>query len=209
VSSTTPTKRPPSTFQAQYQQKKHFDVLRERTMYTPSQISDILNIGKSTLRRYAQEYTEHLSEHASKKRRSYTEQDMHVLRIIRDEHKKRKSTEVIKRELPVLLAQAPEQTPDDTLSMIPTVQAEIESAQYQAREALQAVQGFASRYEHDITTRDEQHRETQEAQAAQSEALKALQAQANAQKAQMQTLRTLLFVVLGVLAVIMIILVIT
>ena len=49
-------------------------------MFTPGQVSDMLEIPPSTLRRYVKDYPEHLSETATKKRgRRYTELDIATL----------------------------------------------------------------------------------------------------------------------------------
>ncbi len=54
-------------------------------MFTPGQVSDMLEIPPSTLRRYVKDYPEHLSKTATKKRgRRYTEADIATLARARE-----------------------------------------------------------------------------------------------------------------------------
>jgi len=49
-------------------------------LLTPRQAARLLGVDTSTLRRYARQCGEHLSEHANKKRRNYTTTDISTLR---------------------------------------------------------------------------------------------------------------------------------
>ncbi len=62
-----------------------FTPLREVSLFTPGQLSDMLSLPPSTLRRYVKQFTEHLSEQATKKRgRRFTERDVAVLARARE-----------------------------------------------------------------------------------------------------------------------------
>lgn len=51
-------------------------------MYTPSQTAEMLQIARSTVRKYARLYREHLSESARRKQRKYTDTDIATLKRI-------------------------------------------------------------------------------------------------------------------------------
>ena len=54
-------------------------------MFTPGQLNDMLSIPPSTLRRYVKQFSDHLSEQATKKRgRRFTERDVAVLARARE-----------------------------------------------------------------------------------------------------------------------------
>lgn len=54
-------------------------------MYTPNQVSEMLKIPASTVRRYASIYTDYLSfKHSQGRKREYTDQDIVTLARIRD-----------------------------------------------------------------------------------------------------------------------------
>ena len=52
--------------------------------YTPSQVSEMLDIPPSTLRRYAAVYSDHLSPQQPKKKRTYNDSDIMKLRRIKE-----------------------------------------------------------------------------------------------------------------------------
>lgn len=89
-------------------------------MYTPEQASEMLKIPPSTLRRYASQFSAHLSEHATKQRsRRYTEQDIATLARARELLSEGKSPEQALSLLAVMRTE--EQTPDKTLALIPSI----------------------------------------------------------------------------------------
>ena len=53
-------------------------------MHSPGQVSDLLAIPPSTLRRWAALFSAHLSAHANQHRRQYTDQDLATLEYIKD-----------------------------------------------------------------------------------------------------------------------------
>lgn len=53
-------------------------------MLTPGQVTDLTGIPSSSLRRYAKEFSEFLSNHAQGRRRLYTDRDVSVIMQIRE-----------------------------------------------------------------------------------------------------------------------------
>ena len=89
-------------------------------MYSPEQTSEMLKIPPSTLRRYANQYQAHLSEHATKQRnRRYTEQDITILARARELLREGKSPDQVNSLLSVV--SDAEQSPDKTLALIPSI----------------------------------------------------------------------------------------
>lgn len=100
-------------------------------MYTPEQASEMLKIPSSTLRRYAAQYSAHLSEHATKQRsRRYTEQDIATLARARELLSEGKSPEQVNNLLSVISADA---SPESTLALIPSISEAITEALDTAR----------------------------------------------------------------------------
>ena len=87
--------------------------------YTPKQTSEMLNIPASTLRRYAKQFSEHLSESANKSRgREYSESDIATLGRAR-ELLRSHSPEDTNNLLSVMADEPPE--PDSSLALIPSI----------------------------------------------------------------------------------------
>jgi len=87
--------------------------------YTPKQTSEMLKIPASTLRRYAKQFSEHLSESANKSRgREYTEQDIATLARAR-ELLRSHSPEDTNKLLAVIDDKPPE--PNSSLALIPAI----------------------------------------------------------------------------------------
>ena len=87
--------------------------------YTPKQTSEMLKIPSSSLRRYANQFAEHLSESARRERgREYTEQDIALLARAR-ELLRSNSPDDTNKLLAVMEDQPLE--PDDTLALIPSI----------------------------------------------------------------------------------------
>ena len=90
-------------------------------MYTPTQASEMLKIPTSTLRRYANQYANHLSEHATKQRsRRYTEQDITIIARAREMLREGKSPEQV-NELLSVVSDGEQPSPDQTLALIPSI----------------------------------------------------------------------------------------
>jgi DNA-binding transcriptional MerR regulator len=89
-------------------------------MYTPNQTSEMLKIPSSTLRRYANQYADHLSEHATQQhRRRYTEQDIAILARAREMLNEGKSPDQVNSLLSVINAE--NKSPESTLALIPSI----------------------------------------------------------------------------------------
>jgi DNA-binding transcriptional MerR regulator len=88
-------------------------------VYTPDQTSKMLKIPLSTLRRYASQYSEHLSEHTKRRKRRYTEQDITTLARARELLSSGKSPSEVNKLLSVITTD--EQLPDNTLALIPSI----------------------------------------------------------------------------------------
>jgi len=94
--------------------------IRLTLMYTPSQASEMLHIPPSTLRRYASQFSEHLSEHANKTRgRRYTEADITILARARELLKNGNSPDKTNELLSVVSDEQAE--PESALALIPSI----------------------------------------------------------------------------------------
>lgn len=91
-------------------------------MFTPGQVSDMLEVPPSTLRRYVKQFVKHLSESATKKRgRRFTEQDIATLARARElltQGRKPKETDEL---LAVVGDDDPEAQPDAALALVPSI----------------------------------------------------------------------------------------
>ena len=101
-------------------------------MYTPSQASEMLNIPPSTLRRYANHFSSHLSEHARRERgRRYDEQDISILararELLNEGHSPDKTNELL------ALVAAEQPSPESTLALIPSISQALSEALDTAR----------------------------------------------------------------------------
>jgi DNA-binding transcriptional MerR regulator len=92
--------------------------------YTPQIVSEMLDLPPSTLRRYASDYAPFLSETAQTggKRRRYTDQDINILRRVRQLVRERKTPEEIRGALGVV-DDAPASS---ALALLPDVLGEFE-----------------------------------------------------------------------------------
>lgn len=91
-------------------------------MYSPKQVSKMLGIPGSSLRRYAETYKEFFSESAQpgKEKRWYTSEDCLVLRKIRILVAQHKGPSEIRRLIPIM-SDIPNQ-PTNALSLVPEIQ---------------------------------------------------------------------------------------
>lgn len=91
-------------------------------MYTPMQVSEMLKIPPSTLRRYAAFFAAYLSPQAPGKKRSYSDSDIVTLGKIKELSRKLPLAQIGPR-LPVVEEQPP---PESSLALIPTIAKELE-----------------------------------------------------------------------------------
>jgi len=92
-------------------------------MFTPGQLSDMLSIPPSTLRRYVKQFADHLSEEATKKRgRRFTERDVAVLARARELIQQGRSPEEVTALLQVVGDEG-EKTEDaaSALDLVPSI----------------------------------------------------------------------------------------
>jgi DNA-binding transcriptional MerR regulator len=90
-------------------------------MYTPAQVSTMLSIATSTLRKYSAAYKSYLSPSANRKQRTYTDADIATLKRVCDLRSQNVPLAEISSHLNIL-----EDTPPDTMTMIPAVAAQFE-----------------------------------------------------------------------------------
>lgn len=98
-----------------------------KTGYSPDQVSTMIDVSPATLRRYAHEYAEFLSDRArdTSKRRRYTDEDIIVLKKIRLLVREKKTPDEIRQLIP-LIEDAPEE-PGSSLALLPAVLQEFEN----------------------------------------------------------------------------------
>lgn len=91
-------------------------------MFSPKQVSDILGLPVSTLRRYSVLFAQHLSESArpDHKKRYYTDQDILTLKKIRELVSAKKSPQEINRAL--LVVDNRQDQPGSALALLPDIQ---------------------------------------------------------------------------------------
>ena len=96
-------------------------------MYTPAQVSEMLNIPPSTLRRLSSEFADMLSKQRSRKRK-YSESDIALLKRIREMTGEGVSLAEIRQALTIRIPESepePEPTADSTLALIPGIAGEL------------------------------------------------------------------------------------
>jgi DNA-binding transcriptional MerR regulator len=94
-------------------------------MYTPAQVSEMLDIAPSSLRRYVTLYGDLLSETAKlpSKSRRYTDADILILRRLKELIRARKTDDEIRQLLQVVETDQP---PSSSLALLPDVLAEFQ-----------------------------------------------------------------------------------
>lgn len=103
-------------------------------MFTPGQVSDMLEIPPSTLRRYVKDYPEHLSKTATKKRgRRYTEADIATLARARELLQQGRKPEETNKLLAVVGQEDPDAQPDSALALVPSISQALSEVQEQAQ----------------------------------------------------------------------------
>ena len=91
-------------------------------MYTPSQAAEMLQIARSTVRKYARLYYGHLSEGAKRKQRMYTDGDIATLKRVVALRTDGVPLDEISDQLGVVAITEPQ----ESLSLIPDIAAEFE-----------------------------------------------------------------------------------
>lgn len=98
-------------------------------MYTSEQISEMPSIPSSTLRRYCNQFSNHLSNHATKqRRRRFVEADIATLGRIRELLQQGQSPQQVNNLLSVVGSDHTPLAIDDTLSLIPSISTSIQTA---------------------------------------------------------------------------------
>lgn len=102
-------------------------------MFTPAQVSEMLNLAPSSLRRYVTIFPDLLSDTAKlpSKSRRYTDADILVLRRIKDLIRSRKTPEEIRVALQVV---EPEEPASSALALMPEVIQQFENLRAQLAE---------------------------------------------------------------------------
>lgn len=114
-------------------------------MYTPGQVSKMLDIAPSTLRRYAAVYSDHLSPQQPGHKRGYTDQDITTLRRIKD-----LVGHVPPDEIPARLAVVEDQQPaaiSSGLALIPEIAARFDRLEADRQAAAQQISALSGRLE--------------------------------------------------------------
>ena len=103
-------------------------------MFTPGQVSEMLEIPPSTLRRYVKAYTEHLSKAATKKRdRRYTKADFSTLARARGLLQQGRKPQETNKLLAVVGQEDPSAQPDSALALVPSISQALGEVQEQAQ----------------------------------------------------------------------------
>jgi DNA-binding transcriptional MerR regulator len=124
----------------------------DKTMYTPDQVSEMLQVPLSTLRRYASQYSKHLSEHTKQRKRRYTEQDITILARARELLSNGHSPGEVNNLLSVISTE--EQAPESTIALIPSISEALTEALDTARTLRAEVDNHEQRisdYEHKLS----------------------------------------------------------
>lgn len=87
-------------------------------MFSPGEVSDMLDVPTSTLRRWARQFTPFLSGGARKRRRRYSQKDLTIFARIRDFAAQNMSMDDIAGELEGIIDQISEE-PDQTALTLP------------------------------------------------------------------------------------------
>ena len=119
-------------------------------MFSPSQTATMLQIAPSTLRKYANLYSEHLSESARRKQRKYTDSDIATLKRVCQLRSEGVSLDQISDKLGVVAIIEPQ----DSLLLIP----EISQAFEDLRAVIAHLQEQNADYEERIKLLEEKNR---------------------------------------------------
>ena len=119
-------------------------------MFTPSQVAEMLQIAPSTTRKYAQLYSNHLSESANRKQRKYTDTDIAILKRVCQLRSEGVPLDEISDQLGVMAITEPQ----DSLLLIP----EISQAFEDLRAVIAHLQQQHASYEERIRILEEKNR---------------------------------------------------
>ncbi len=102
-------------------------------MWTPQQVSEMIKVPVSTLRRYAADYSQYLSSsaHLAGKARRYTDRDIVIFEKIRQLLQKGNSVEQVRSLIPLTEFDQPVST---SLAAVPGIAAEIQALNDRAAE---------------------------------------------------------------------------
>ena len=115
-------------------------------MFTPGQVSDMLEVPPSTLRRYVKDYPEHLSETATKKRgRRYSEADTATLARAREMLQQGRDPEEVGKLLAAVGQEGGQAEPDSALAPVPSISQALVEVQEQAQALRSILEAVADR----------------------------------------------------------------
>jgi DNA-binding transcriptional MerR regulator len=119
--------------------------MSENDLYDPKTVSGMIDVPTSTIRRYAAQWSEFLSPAAqvSGQKRRYTNQDVLILKRIKDLVRARKPENEIKDALQ-LVQESPEEIeqPESTLALIPQIAEEFDRLRSLTAEQNQKLSDF-------------------------------------------------------------------
>jgi DNA-binding transcriptional MerR regulator len=113
-------------------------------MYSPSQVSEMLKIPPSTLRRYAVLFAAHLSPQPPGKKRTYTDSDILIFQRVKDLSRK-----IAIDQIGPLLLVVEEQpaAPGNSLALVPEIAARFERLEADRQTTAQQVSELSARLE--------------------------------------------------------------
>jgi len=115
-------------------------------MFTPGQVSEMLEIPPSTLRRYVKDHPEHLSKTATKKRgRRYTEADIATLARAREMLQQGREPEEVGKLLAVVSQENGQAEPNSALVLVPSISQALGEVQEQAQAVRSILEAVADR----------------------------------------------------------------
>lgn len=117
--------------------------------YTPGQVSEMLDIPVSSLRRLSAEFADFLTKTKGRHRR-YTEQDIDILRRVREGTQHGQTIAQIKQELAIVPeSPADQDKPGDSLMMVPAIAGELSRLDDSDRVIMQQLQQLRADHESD------------------------------------------------------------
>lgn len=96
-----------------------------QTLYDPKQVSEMLGLPASSLRRYAVDWSAYLSEYANRsgRKRRYTDQDILILKKVRELTSQRRGADEIAAQLSIV----DNDNNQSALSLMPQIMSEFEN----------------------------------------------------------------------------------
>ena len=113
-------------------------------MYSPNQVSDMLKIPASTLRRYSVLFAAHLSPQRQGKKRTYSEADILILQRIKDLSRKMPIDQIGPR---LAVVEDQPTAPGSTLALIPEIAARFELLEADRQKTAKQVSELSARLE--------------------------------------------------------------